>query len=106
MTTDPWMLLMITGWISGSVAVLDAARGLPTDGLSNWVVAGLMGYFAYVLQIRWLLRKLGNFGLGTALTYPLSLAFFISIFLRSLYFTLVRNSVRWKGRSIPVRSPG
>lgn len=106
MTTDPWMLIMITAWISGSVAAFDAALGWPAEGLSNWVLAGVAVYVAYVGQIWWLLRRLGNFGLITAVTYPLSLVFFVFIFLRSLYLTLVRNSVRWKDRSIPVRSPG
>jgi 4,4'-diaponeurosporenoate glycosyltransferase len=49
---------------------------------------------------------LGNFGWLTALSYPVSLLFFMAIFTRSLYLTLVRNSVRWKGRSIPVRAAG
>jgi 4,4'-diaponeurosporenoate glycosyltransferase len=30
----------------------------------------------------------------------------MAIFTRSLHLTLVRNSVRWKGRSIPVRATG
>lgn len=106
MTTDPWMLLLTTGWIAGCVSVLDAVRGWPADGLSNWVVAGLIAYCAYAAQLWWLLRRLGNYGLVTALTYPLSLLVFVAVFVRSLYLTLVRNSVRWKGRSIPVRSTG
>jgi 4,4'-diaponeurosporenoate glycosyltransferase len=69
-------------------------------------VAGGIAYGAYVLQIQWLLRRLGNFGWLTALSYPVSLLFFMAIFTRSLYLTLVRNSVRWKGRSIPVRATG
>jgi len=105
MTTDPWMLLMITAWISGSAAALDAFRGWPAHGLSSWVVAGAVAYAAYVAQLWWLLRRLGNFGLISALAYPIALAFFVAIFLRSLYLTLVRNSVRWKDRWIPVRSP-
>ncbi|NEV63677.1 glycosyltransferase [Thiorhodococcus minor] len=105
MTTDPLMLAMITWWIYGAVASVDAMVGWARDGLSIWVIAGAAAYLAYVAQLWWLLRRLGNFGLGTALTYPLSLAFFVAIFFRSIYRTLVRNSVRWKGRSIPVRTP-
>ena len=95
---------MLIAWISGSIAVLDAIRGWPVGGLSNWVVAGLAAYVAYVAQLWWLLRRLGNFGLLTALTYPVSLAFFVAVFLRSLSLTLTRQSVRWKGRVIPLRS--
>ncbi len=105
MTTDPWMLLMMTAWISSSSATINAVSGWPADGLSNWVIAGAVAYVAYVAQIWWLLRRQGNFGLLTALTYPVGLVFFVLIFVRSLYLTLVCNSVRWKGRLIPVRSP-
>lgn len=104
MTTDPLMLLMISAWISAGAASLDAIRGWTTHGFSAWVVAGLIAYVAYVAQLWWMLRKLGNFGVATAMTYPISLVFFVGIFVRSLYLTLVRNSVRWKDRVIPVRS--
>ena len=106
MTTDPLMLFLISFWIWGAVAALDAILGWPEGGFTHWVVIGLVAYLAYVLQLWWVLRKLGNFGLPTALTYPLGLLFFVAIFVRSLYRTLVRNSVRWKDRSIPVRTPG
>jgi len=106
MSTDPWIFLMMAAWIGGSVAAVDAALGWPAEGLSTWVVAGVVTYSAYVLQLWWLLRKLGNFGVYPALLYPLALGFFILIFLRSLYLTLVCNSVTWKGRSISVRTRG
>jgi 4,4'-diaponeurosporenoate glycosyltransferase len=105
MSTDPLSLLMIAAWVSGAVATLDAARGLPVHGWTNWAIAGWIAYLAYVGQIWWVLRKLGNFGVRSALAYPFTLAFFVGVFLRSLYLTLVRNSVQWKGRSIPVRTP-
>lgn len=104
--TDPLILLMMIAWVSGSAALLDAIRGWPAHGMSNWVVAGLIAYGAYVGQIWWLLRRLGNYGLLTAATYPISLLVFTGVFLRSLFLTLIMNRVRWKGRSIPVRSSG
>ena len=105
MTTDLMMLFLIGCWVSGSCAVLDAIRGWPANGLSNWVVAGLVVYGAYAVQIWWLLRRLGNYRFITALTYPVSMLLFVSVFTRSLYLTLVRNSVQWKGRAIAVRTP-
>lgn len=104
MSTDLLMLAMIACWISGASASVDAVLKWPNEGFSAWMLAGTIAYSAYVLQLRWLLRKMGNFGVGTALTYPLSLAFFVVVFVRSLYRTLVRNSVRWKDRSIPIRT--
>jgi 4,4'-diaponeurosporenoate glycosyltransferase len=107
MTTGPGMLLLITAWIYGGMAAADTVlNGLLGVGDPHGLALGLVGYGAYVAQIWWLLRKLGNFGLATAMAYPLALLFFFSVFARSLYLTLVRNSVRWKDRSIPVRSTG
>lgn len=105
LSTDPILLVMLIAWVSGAVTTLDAALGWPADGWSNWVIAGLVAYVAYVAQLWWLLRRLGNFGWLTALTYPLSLVFFVLIFLRSLYLTLIRQRVRWKDRVIPLRAP-
>jgi hypothetical protein len=48
-----------------------------------------------------LFRRVGRFGIGSALAFPVLTAFFIFIFLRSLHFTLVRRSVPWRGREIP-----
>jgi len=106
MSTDLLILLMMVAWISGACASVDAVSKWPSEGPSAWALAGSLAYSAYVLQIWWLLRQMGNFGLGTALTYPVSVIFFTFVFIRSLYRTLVRKSVRWKGRSIPVRASG
>ena len=104
-STDIWSVILIGGWIWGSAGVVDAAvRVWLTEGFTDLAAAGVAGYFAYAAQIGWLLRRLGNYGPVAALTYPVSLLFFIGVLLRSLYLTLVRNRVRWKDRSIAVRA--
>lgn len=60
-------------------------------------------YAAWVLQIGVMLRALGNFGFGSIVGFPVTVTFFVLIFLRSLFLTAVRREVTWKGRSIPVR---
>ena len=105
-STDIWSVILIAGWIWGSAGVIDAAvRVSLTEGFTDLAAAGVAGYFAYAAQIRWLLGRLGNYGPIAALSYPLSLLFFVWVLLRSLYLTLVRNRVRWKDRSIAVRPP-
>ncbi len=104
MSTDLLVLVLISLWIAGSVAAVDAALGFRSEGWSSWVIAGVLAYVAYVVQLYWLLRQIGNFGLLPALCYPLFLMFFVGVFLRSLYLTMVRNTVTWKGRTISVRS--
>jgi 4,4'-diaponeurosporenoate glycosyltransferase len=121
--TGPVLILLIAGWITGSgiaarfpvEAAIVAGRAAVGSGADLAVVAairqeapdllvGVAAYAAYVLQIRWLLRRIGNFGILTALFYPVPLAFFTAVFLRSLYRTLVRKSVTWKGREIQITS--
>ena len=102
MTTAPFLLFMISVWIIGSAAAVRFAAMAPVLGLTPAAIIGVAFYGAYVLQLWWLLRRIGNFGIATALLYPLPLLFFVWVFLRSLYFTLVRKSVTWKGRTIRV----
>ncbi len=108
MTTDPLLLILIAAWIAGGMASLDATLDWARAGAvwTPWAIAGAIAYSAYALQIYWLLRRLGNFGWLTAVTYPLSFMFFMAVFVRSLYLTLIRQRVFWKGRSIPLRATG
>jgi len=102
MTTGPVLILMIAGWITGSGIAVRFPLQAALAGLTPGVIVGLGAYAAYVLQIWWLLRRIGNFGFPTALLYPIPLLFFAAVFLRSLYRTLIRKSVTWKGRDIAI----
>jgi 4,4'-diaponeurosporenoate glycosyltransferase len=59
-------------------------------------------YALYAGQLAWQLARLGNYGLYTALLYPLPLLFFAGVFLVSLLRTFLLRTVRWKGRTISV----
>ena len=121
-SASPPVLLPAIGWITGAVVVtaslayglaaglaalcpLPGAAPAPAACLLPW--AGLLPwaclYVLYALQIHWMLRRLGNYGLLTALVFPLPLVFFVAVFLVSLLRTFVFRRVRWKGRSIPAR---
>lgn len=102
MTTGPVLLIMLSAWIIGSGISAGYLGALAIEGWNSHTALGLGFYGAYVLQLWWLLRRIGNFGFLSALIYPLHLAFFAAVFLRSLYFTLFRRSVTWKGRQIPI----
>jgi 4,4'-diaponeurosporenoate glycosyltransferase len=74
-----------------------------------WVAGALLAtrhpvaYGLYVVELAWMLRRIGNFGPLTALAYPIPLAFFLAVFLRSLGLTYIRKEVRWRGRTISTR---
>lgn len=59
----------------------------------------------FVIQWATMLRQLGTFGWVTAVLYPVPLGIFVVVFFRSVYLTLVRREVRWRGRTIPVKVP-
>lgn len=84
--TRPLTLLLVLVWMSGLIgAVVDRQPLL---------------YAAYVVQLLVLLRRVGRFSPLVALAYPLPLAFFIGVFVRSLVLTYVRRRVGWRGRTI------
>jgi 4,4'-diaponeurosporenoate glycosyltransferase len=68
---------------------------------ASWPVA-LAVYLLFALQLLWMQRQLGRFGVGTALAYPVAAVVFVAIFVRSLWLTAWRRRVTWRGRSIDV----
>ena len=83
--TRPLTLLLVLGWMSGLIAA-------PT---THAVL-----YAAYVVQLAILFRRVGRFSPATAVVYPVPLAFFVVVFLRSAVLTFVRRQVRWRGRTL------
>jgi 4,4'-diaponeurosporenoate glycosyltransferase len=82
--TRPLTLVLVVVWVTG----LLAAPSFPPV------------YAAYALQLAVLFRRVGRFNPLTALLYPIALAFFLAVFVRSLVLTFVRREVRWRGRTI------
>ncbi len=102
-----WLLVVLSSaWITGCLsAAMNIARGIAWRNESFLIGGGVL-YVFFAFQIHFLLAQLGNFGLATALLYPLPLVFFILIFLRSVFFTAVFGFVTWKGRKIHLRRKG
>lgn len=100
----PTTLLTVL-WVSLPLqATWDLARlalGRPWGG-AGWTL-GL--YAVVVAQLWWVLRRIGSFGLATALLFPIPLLFFLAVFIRSAIRTAGGAPVRWKGRDVPTR-PG
>lgn len=113
---------LLSGWAK-SLASGAASTGLPRlCGVSLWIAgasssasmlaAQLFGYSTMDLVIAVaaylfhatllyaLLRRVGSFGLVSALFYPISLAAFIFVFGYSLFRTFALKKVSWKGRAV------
>jgi 4,4'-diaponeurosporenoate glycosyltransferase len=75
----------------------------PAHGrLALW--AGAWVGFAW--QLRSFLRRIGSFRWWTWVLFPAPLLAFDVIFARSAALTVVRRSVRWRGREVDLRRRG
>jgi 4,4'-diaponeurosporenoate glycosyltransferase len=96
-----WRTALTVAWITalGSAAV-DLVGALV--GTSRPLPAAAALYAACCVQVAVLGRRLGTFGIRTALVYPVPLAAFVGLFARSTWRTFVHRSVVWRGRTLPV----
>jgi len=96
------IVLWIGGGLSAARFTIDTIAGAKVVPATAWGTA----YLLYCAQIYWMLFRIGNFRLYTALLYPISLLFFILVFMYSAFVIFVRRSVRWKGATLNLRDRG
>ena len=93
-------------WVASHAAVATAtAVGVVgwARGASGMPVIPLAAYLVVAIHQWWLLRRIGSFRWTSAAAFPVPLAAFIGIFLRSVVLTRLRHEVTWRGRRIRVR---
>lgn len=97
------VLLAIIAWVGGGISAtrytIEAISSMNTISILVWTSA----YLGYAIQVYWMLFRIGTFKFYTALFYPVSLLFFLVIFLRSVFMIFIRRSVRWKGVTISLK---
>lgn len=92
-------LVLVAAWISLCVEAAWWA-GASLVGGGGAFLAGLAVYVVVAAQLAWMLRRIGSFGLTTAVLFPIPLAFFLAVFARSIIDVYVRHRVTWKGRQL------
>jgi 4,4'-diaponeurosporenoate glycosyltransferase len=97
------VLLATVLWLGGSMTVIRyfIESLINTNGIS--ILLWGFAYLCYAAQIYWMLFRVGNFGFYTALFYPISLIFFLAVFLRSVFLIFIKRSVSWKGIKIDLK---
>lgn len=94
------MLALLVAWVTGAVSVtrhlIQSAFALEDIPTILWICL----YVGFSLQIYWMLRRIGNFGILTCIFYPLPLIFFVLVFFRSLLVRMGIGDVFWKGRRV------
>jgi 4,4'-diaponeurosporenoate glycosyltransferase len=90
--------LAIATWITSllSAAIMVGAT------LTGGPALGALVFALSAAQMHVFLRRLGNFGIATAVLFPLCLVAFVGVFAWSLV-RLARGTVRWKGRTVELR---
>jgi hypothetical protein len=54
------------------------------------------------VELRWMLRRIGSFGWAPAVLHVVPMWAFVVLFARSLWLTVVRHRVHWRGRAVAV----
>ncbi|MCC5951840.1 MAG: glycosyltransferase [Acidimicrobiia bacterium] len=115
---------LVEGWSKNMASGAGAAGVVRTAAVALWItavfasivnliewVAGTgdlgaldvgLGWLLFVVQFAVMLRQVGNFRAWPVLAFPVTVAMFVVVFLRSLWLTLVRRRVSWRGRPIPL----
>jgi hypothetical protein len=109
---------LVEGWTKNLAGGAGRAPRLPVLGAGLWVAAlaaltveavvrpsPLVGlaWVVATLQLAWLARRLGSFSPWAIVLFPIPLAAFVALFVRSVVHRSVRRRVRWRGRDLPVR---
>ena len=102
---SPLPVAAAVAWICASVAVaMEAAAALgaaATTGEVRW--GAVIGWVLVGAQLTWLLRRIGRFAWWAGPAWPVLLASFVLLFVRSAALRTIRRRVTWHGRSIAVR---
>ena len=101
--TSIFVLIMVVAWITGAMGTTrNLIESIALADNTSIIYWGIM-YAAYFAQIYWMLRRIGNFSIITALFFPIPLLFFIFIFAYSFIKIFILRSVSWKGRKIDMK---
>lgn len=97
------MMLMLVCWIFGGVSLtrhlLESVFAADMNAILNWLLLDIL----FIAQIQWMLVRIGNFGLRTAIFFQIPLLFFVLIFTLSIIKALVIRKASWKGRKVTPR---
>jgi 4,4'-diaponeurosporenoate glycosyltransferase len=87
----PFVFTVTIVWISLGMAAFLALILAP-----SWTTC--LFYSLYVLQLAFVLGRVGNFSIASASLYPIPLLFYLGIFFRSLFHR--PQDLQWKGRPL------
>jgi 4,4'-diaponeurosporenoate glycosyltransferase len=110
----PGSTLAAVLWVSAHHAVVVGAVLAALEALTGWGAAlthgqplvWVVGWMGFTWQLRSILRRIGSFRWWTWVLFPVPLLAFDVLFARSAALTVVRRSVRWRGREVDLTGRG
>jgi len=101
-----WPLLAAIAWLLASIVVASdlvgaLVTGITTGRIDGWPIAA---WAVVALQTAWFLRRIGRFRWWAAPAFPILLAGFVAVFLRSAVHRALKRTVVWHDRTIAVRA--
>lgn len=101
--SHPAVAAAVSVWVGGAiVGAVGGVRALAPGPLgSRRRLAGIAVYVAWAAEMRWLLGKVGRWRAVTAAAYPVPLAAFVGLSVRSLVLSLTGRPAHWRGRQVP-----
>lgn len=90
----------VAGGVVSALAALATTGGAARSWLS--LVVWLLAWAATAVHLRGLLGRIGTFRWWAWVLFPVPLAFFALVFLRSLVLTHLLGRVTWRGRDVAV----
>ena len=100
------VLIAIIAWVGGGISATIYSVQAIFSMNTTLILVYAAAYLGFVIQIYWMLFRIGNFKFYTALFYPICLLFFLIIFLYSIFIIFIRKTVRWKGATISLKNKG
>jgi 4,4'-diaponeurosporenoate glycosyltransferase len=96
--------LVVSLWVTAGLLV--GARGARAVVGGPRRAARLAAYGTWAAQFAWMSRRVGNFGALNAAAFPVPLAAFVVLCVRSVLRAGLRRPTRWRGRVVPGRLSG
>ena len=100
------VLVMIVCWVFGGVSLTRHLIQSFLTGNLNDIISWMALDLLYAAQIHWMLVRIGNFGILTAILFQIPLLFFVLVFALSMLKTFVIGKARWKGRMVDTEEAG
>lgn len=98
-------LLLSVAWITGGISLTIQLPLLVFQEFSEVAIWGIF-YLLYVIQIHFLMQKVGTFTFLSALWHPVHFLFFSTVYIWSFVLSAIKKEVKWKGREISVSEKG